>query len=114
MLKKTTNKTRARRSSNKLDINSFEPLVVFRDVDMEIVINHDAFTKEQADEILDIVNIASKNIYIDKSYVAYEGTKYEKVFFKEDGWNEFKLLLLKTTYGSKCTKNQKSELSTVY
>lgn len=101
------------RTRRKKD-NNFELLVVFRNVDVNIIVDSDMYDEEESDKIVKIVEIASKNIYIDKSYVAYEGTKYEKTFFKEAGWNEFKKLLEKTGFGKKCTVRDKIEIGAVY
>ena len=105
-----TKKPRTRRKKD----GDFEPMLVFRNVDVTVVVDSDLYDEKESDKIAKIVEAASKNICIDKSYVAYEGTKYEKTFFKEEGWNEFKKLLKKTNYGKKCTAKDRMELSAVY
>ena len=73
---------------------------------MDVVCDEDMYDKEQIKEIKRIVAHLSKEIMIDKSYVSYEGTKFEKTFIREEGWNELCKLVYKTRWGNRCTKTQ--------
>ena len=47
--------------------------------------NDDDYYNE--DDIISSLQDCAKEIWIDKTYVNFSGTKYKNVFLKEDGWN---------------------------
>lgn len=63
----------------------------------------DAIDKETQKRIANALKVLTKEICIDKSYVDFAGTKYEKAFLREDGWNELCDLVFKTKFGTKCS-----------
>jgi len=59
---------------------------VFKDVDLRMEFHGEIdFDEESARR--DLLFMA-QDIRIDKTYVAFKGTKYENVFLKEEGWNQ--------------------------
>lgn len=56
----------------------------------------------------------SREIVIDKTYVDYKGTKYEKTFMYEDGWNSLCELVMKTKFGKKATRDEDARLRESY
>ena len=63
--------------------------------DIEITISYanvkayvydEIFDDDEADKIQKAVIAFSREISIDKTYVAYKGTKYENTFLTEKGW----------------------------
>ena len=63
---------------------------------------------------LSLCDVCSKHIYIDKTYVDFEGTKYKKTFLREDGWKELCDLVFKTKFGNKCKKDDNDRMLEAY
>ena len=84
---------------SKTLISAFEPnsgipakpgddlIFVFSDFKLNITFfnENDDFDENKVKKFLKLI---SKEIWIDKTYVDFEGTKYKNVFLKEDGWNQ--------------------------
>lgn len=75
--------------------DSFDIDIVMEDVPIKCVVNGDVYSEQDANEIDDIISVFSREIRIDKTYVDFKGTKYEKTFLTEDGWNDFLKLIHK-------------------
>ena len=61
------------------------------------------FNDDEINEIQEAVAVFSREICIDKTYVAYKGTKYEKTFITEKGWKQLCKLLYCTNFGKAAT-----------
>lgn len=79
-------------------------------VDVDVEVDHEMYTDEEFQKIKHIIDTCSKHIYIDKTYVEFEDSLYEKVFLTEKGWMRMCELMAKTQFGNKCTKKQNDEL----
>ena len=66
---------------------------------MNVIINEANIGIEDRDKIKRILDICSKEISIDKSYVQFNGTKYKKTFIREYGWNTLIYYLIATNMG---------------
>lgn len=60
---------------------------------MEFLDYDDGFDERKAAQELEDM---AREIWIDKTYVNFEGTKYKNVFLKEEGWNELMSFIWKT------------------
>lgn len=58
--------------------DSFDIDIVMEDVPIKCVVNGDVYSEQDANEIDDIISVFSREIRIDKTYVDFKGTKYEK------------------------------------
>ena len=65
-------------------------------------------------DVLDILNQITQEIYIDKTYVAFDGTGFEKTFLIEPGWNALRDLVIETNYGRICTKAHEAVMRMAY
>ena len=83
--------------------NDYIPLIdfvfTFKDVQLNVIINESNIGIEDRDKIKRILDICSKEISIDKSYVQFNGTKYKKTFIREQGWNTLTYYLIATNMG---------------
>jgi len=61
-----------------------------------------------------MIDTIGNSITIDKSFVEYQGTKFQKNFMREEGWNQLCALLTKTKYGLNATAYEKNELLICY
>lgn len=62
-------------------------------LEMEFLNQDETFNEDEARAAL--TSMAEK-ICIDKTYVAFKGTKFKNVFIREDGWNQLCDLIWKT------------------
>ena len=91
--------------------------------DIEITISYanvkayvydEIFDDDEADKIQKAVVAFSREISIDKTYVAYKGTKYENTFLTEKGWKNLCKLLHDTDFGKNASAKQHEILQTSY
>lgn len=61
---------------------------------MDVHVNSNVFSEDEALEIKQIVKEICKEMWIDKSYVEFSENKHEDVFMLEKGWNELCKLVL--------------------
>jgi hypothetical protein len=54
------------------------------------------YTKDECDEIKNIVKKLSKHIYIDKTYVKFKGSRWKDAFIKEKSWNKLCNVIIDT------------------
>lgn len=87
---------------------------MFSYADIEVIIDTDMYSDEDQLRINNIIKCCSKNIEIDKTYVDFKNTLYEKTFMTEKGWKCFCKLVRKTQFGNKCTKSQHLALQENY
>lgn len=62
------------------------------------------FTEEAAAKLEETIKYAAKEICIDKTYVNFVDTKYEKTFISENGWKELCRILDLTGFGQNVDK----------
>lgn len=72
------------------------------------------YGEEDAKRLKTAVMALTKDFSIDKSYVDYEGTPYEKTFMLEAGWNSLCDLVKSTDYGKKATKSDAAVMRGAY
>lgn len=58
----------------------------FVDPKVEIELEDGWFDEDSEKELLDLINGLKKSIWIDKTYVGFDESKYSDVFLTEDGW----------------------------
>jgi len=92
-------------------------------IDIEIVIKYanvhasiseDVYDKDDIKTIKDAINVFSREIIIDKTYVAFNDSKYNNTFLAEEGWKTFCELLNKTNCGKNATTEEHDTIQTVY
>lgn len=91
-----------------------EIVYAFKDVRVNFDLNPNVYDEKDVKKVEDALEILSKEIWIDKTYVDFEGTKFEKTFMYESGWNALRELVLDTDYGRKCTKYQREIIDGAY
>lgn len=103
----------ARKSKKSSTIVS-DLLLVFKNAQLKVSVNPEEYDKETEEKLSRIVNRAADEIYIDRTYVDFKGTKYEKTFLTEDGWKNLKDLVEKTKYGRNATVEDSKLLKECY
>ena len=103
----------ARKSKKSSKIVS-DLLLVFKHAQLKVSVNPEEYDKETEEKLSRIVNRAADEIYIDRTYVDFKGTKYEKTFLTEDGWKNLKDLVEKTKYGRNATVEDSKLLKECY
>ncbi len=68
-----------------------------------ITINKFIYSKDEVDEIKYIIKSLCKNIWIDKTYVQYKGSRWNDAFIKEKSWYKLCNLIIDTDFGQKCS-----------
>lgn len=89
-------------------------LLIFKYAKIYVDANPAVFDKQQQLMIRSIANQSAKEVYIDKTYVSYKDTKYEKTFISEEGWNELSELIRATNYGKNATNDQNQLMQDSY
>lgn len=89
-------------------------LLVFKYAKIFTDANPEIYDEQQQKIIQKIANEASKEIYIDKTYVAYKDSKYEKTFISEEGWNALYDLICMTKFGKQVSNDQNQLMQDSY
>lgn len=76
--------------------DSSDLIFTFKYCDIEIDYNEEMYDLHEYDKIASLINHMAKEITIDKSYVEFLENKHEKVFIKEEGWNDLCKLVVKS------------------
>ena len=66
------------------------------------------------EKVLLATKALSKEISIDKTYVDFPGSKYEKFLISEEDWKELCSLVVETQFGKKASKKQHERLVELY
>jgi hypothetical protein len=77
----------------------------------DIDINEEAYDQDKRREIREFVREMSKEIWIDKTYVDFKGTRWSDAFMVEEKWYEFVDLIWKTGFGKHADDEQLYEIS---
>lgn len=63
---------------------------IMLDVKFDVEFDPEFFDEKEQEELKQYINIMSKRIYIDKSYVEFKGNKRKSTFMLEEGWDALK------------------------
>lgn len=83
-----------KKSNRKLDL-----VFHFVDPEIEVLLEDGCFDSETAKELKTLIDGLKKSIWIDKTYVGFEDSKYSDVFLTEEGWQALCEMLLATKFG---------------
>lgn len=71
----------------------------FIDPKVEIELEDGFFDEDSEKELVDLVNDLKKSIWIDKTYVGFDESKYSDVFLTVEGWKHLCELLVISMFG---------------
>lgn len=91
-----------------------EFVYAFKYVCVDCSLNPEVYDDGDRKKAFEILKELSGEIWIDKTYVDFKGTRFEKTFLQEDGWNALKNLVVDTKFGKKCTKAQRAMMDKAY
>lgn len=60
-------------------------IITFKEVCLDVSTD-DTYSEEDVARIKEILDTAVKNVYIDRSYVSFEGNKHQDTYILEKGW----------------------------
>jgi len=63
--------------------------------------NPGEYSDEERDRIQEIVDTMSRDIWIDRTYVAFRGNRWKDAFINEDMWYKFTKAVIRTDFGTK-------------
>ena len=91
-----------------------ELVYVFLNAPVKCRFDRKSFSDEQAERALAEAESLSRKIWIDKTYVDFAGTKFEKTFLSEEGWNALRNLIKDTDYGNTADSAQRLALENCF
>ena len=104
---------RRRRTKDTEEVPDY--IIEFKDCKFDVQFNEQSiYDEDEQDDIIQMIDTIGNSITIDKSYVEYKGTKFQKNFMREEGWNQLCALLKKTNLGLNASKYEKNELLICY
>ena len=89
-------------------------IYTFRYCKVDVEFEENTFDEKAKEKIRYAIKQLSKHIVIDKTYVDFAGTKFEKTFIREEGWNNLNSLVMKTKYGKICSNATYQSLLLAY
>ena len=109
----TNKKTPRPRKAKKDDWNG-ELVYVFRNVPVKCEFDGSRFSDARIEQALLEVESLSREICIDKTYVDFKGTRFEKTFLNESGWDALKDLVRETHYGLTASETVKEVMNETF
>lgn len=86
----------------------------FIDPKIDIEVEDEWFDNDSKNEFIEFIEAFKKSIWIDKTYVGFEGTKYSDVFLTEDGWKQLCELLVISKFGKVLPKIAREQIVEAY
>ena len=86
-------------------------IVSIRGIEFDIKIDESIYDEAAQEDIRHIVRHMSKEIWIDKTYVDFKGTRWPDAYMVEEKWNEFMKLVWDTNFGRNATDREESEIT---
>lgn len=76
-------------------------IITISNLKFAITIDKFIYSKEEINKIKYIIQALSKNIWIDKTYVRYKGSRWKDAFIQEKSWYKLCNLIIDTEFGQK-------------
>lgn len=89
-------------------------LFTFKYAIPEVLTDANTFSEADSSKLQEAVKYASREICIDKTYVEFTGTKYDKTFITEDGWKSLCNVLDITNFGKVVDKQLNEAIQESY
>lgn len=106
--------SRKRKSIQKRSKDDFDLEFEFTGCKFNVSFEPESISEDLQDEIRNTIDVMSKTIYVDKSYVKCKENKHDDVFLTLEGWNSLMTLLNETCYGDEATDAQFETLVELY
>ena len=88
-----------KRGNKKLDDGNLTLTLSIACSMIKVEVNPVVYSEDEIKEVHDIVNHMMEHVYLDKTYVVYEGTRWKDAFIVEDTWYKFCRLIVDTHFG---------------
>ena len=76
-------------------------IITIRCTAIDVEVNSAVYSKEDEKRIREIVDHMRNHIYIDRTYVVFEGNRWGTRFIIEDKWYKLNRLILETDFGNR-------------
>lgn len=86
----------------------------FVDPKVDIEIEDGWIDEDSEKELVDLINDLKKSIWIDKTYVGFNGSKYSDVFLTEDGWKHLCEMIIISGFGRVLPQVGQEQLAEAY
>ena len=80
-------------------MSSFELKFILKDVSYDVVFEEGEFDDAETKKILECIEVFSKEICIDKTYVECKDNRRSSTFMVETGWNALRDLIMDSSFG---------------
>lgn len=109
--KKPIKKKRLSKNKDLLNLENPNLIIKILNLKCKVEVNEDVYSNEDKENIKNIINMMSKEIWIDKTYVDFKRNRWRDAFIVEKMWYEFCKLIIKTDFGKKGNKRDNDEIA---
>lgn len=89
---------------------SIEIQYIIKNLEFDIQFDNDFFSNKDKKQIKNTLDMITKTIYIDKSYVESSKNKHNNTFLVENGWELLKQTIIESEFGIKLSKSNQEML----
>lgn len=114
MARQKKNKKNDKNTNIDSHVKNIDIIFNFKDVEMSVVVDNAIYDEEEIKHIVDIVDIMSKNISIDKSYVDFPRNKHQDTFMNLEGWNDLCDTIIASGFTKYIRKMERNQLLAIY
>lgn len=110
MIKKSKNNSKKKAKNSKKNLSDERPNLIINisGLKCHVEINDEIYSEKDKKDIEKIIKHMSKDIWIDKTYVSYKGSRWKNsLFTNEELWYDFCKMVIKTDLGKRGTKKDK-------
>lgn len=86
----------------------------FIDPKVEVELEEGWFDDDSEKEVLELIDNLKKSIWIDKTYVGFDDSKYSDVFLTEEGWTALCKMLVASGFGKNLHAAGQEQLAESY
>lgn len=86
----------------------------FIDPKVEVELEEGWFDDDSEKEVLELIDNLKKSIWIDKTYVGFDDSKYSDVFLTEEGWTALCKMLVISRFGKTLPATGQEQLAESY
>jgi hypothetical protein len=97
--RKTTTKTKRRK---RLAIPEKPNLIInIKNLKCEVDADPEMHSEDDIERLQGIIDVMTRDIWIDRTYVAFKGNRWKDAFINEEMWYKYTKAILKSDFGTK-------------
>jgi len=105
---------KSKKRSSKKEKPRIDLVFHFLDPEVDVELEDGWFDEDSEKELLDLIDGLKKSIWIDKTYVGFEESKYSDVFLTEDGWKHLCEMIVLSGFGKFLPTSGQEQLAEAY